>query len=219
MITFREWFSICLFFCLTDLTEQRWIKAMADIGIFFGTDSGTTRLIAKKIARALKKRVGDDLVDKPVNINRVTPEELLAYDTLILGTPTYGEGTLPGKATRNSEESWLEFLPGLQGQDFTGKRIALYGLGDQEEYPESFLDAMRDLYDAFTAAGAELIGSSPTEGFEFKKSRAVEQGQFIGLALDQHLQHLLTDQRIEAWLDTVVPQLMENEPQAGIAAV
>ena len=146
---------------------------------------------------------------KPVNVNRATPETLLRYDTLILGTPTYGEGSLPGKANRNNEESWLEFLPGIEGTDFSGRRIALYGLGDQEEYPESFLDAMRDLHDAFSTAGATMVGSSPVEGFEFKRSRAVEQGRFIGLALDQHLQHLLTDQRIEDWLDGVVPLLSE----------
>ena len=187
---------------------------MDTIGIFFGTDSGSTRLIAKKIARALKKRVGDDWVAKPVNVNRATPETLLRYDTLILGTPTYGEGSLPGKANRNNEESWLEFLPGIEGTDFSGRRIALYGLGDQEEYPESFLDAMRDLHDAFSTAGATMVGSSPVEGFEFKRSRAVEQGRFIGLALDQHLQHLLTDQRIAAWLDEVAPLLVEALPQA-----
>lgn len=186
---------------------------MDTIGIFFGTDSGTTRLIAKKIARALKKRIGDERVAKPLNINRVTPEMMLAYDTLILGTPTYGEGILPGKANRNSEESWLEFLPRLQGYDCKGKRIALYGLGDQEEYPDSFLDAMRDLYDALAMAGAELIGTSPVKGFEFRRSRAVQQDRFIGLALDQHLQHLFTDQRIEAWLDTVAPLLLcESDP-------
>jgi flavodoxin I len=190
---------------------------MKIIGIFFGTDSGTTRLVAKKIARALKRRVGDDRVAKPVNINRATLLDMLAYDKLIVGTPTYGEGALPGKASRNSEESWLEFLPGVQGQDFAGRKIALYGLGDQEEYPETFLNGMRDLYDVFAAAGAELIGTSPLDGFEFQQSRAVDRDRFIGLALDQHLQHLLTDQRIEAWLDVVVPQLGETDSQAAAA--
>lgn len=184
---------------------------MASIGIFFGTDSGTTRLISKKIARALKRRVGDDEVAKPVNVNRATVGELLSYDSLILGTPTYGEGVLPGRASRNSDASWLEFLPGLQGADFSGKRIALFGLGDQEQYPDHFLNAMRDLYEVFAAAGAELVGSSSVQGFEFTRSRAVEGDHFIGLALDQHLQHLLTDERIETWLDEVVPLLMQSD--------
>lgn len=187
---------------------------MDSIGIFFGTDSGTTRLIAKKIARALKKRIDDHLVGRPINVNRATPEELSAYHALIIGTPTYGEGSLPGKQSRNNEESWLEFLPKLKGIDFSGKRVALYGLGDQEEYPETFLDAMQDLYDFFTGAGAEVIGTTSLEGFEFKKSRAIDGDHFIGLALDQHLQHLLTDQRIENWLDEVAPLLEEHLPVA-----
>lgn len=192
---------------------------MDTIGIFFGTDSGTTRLIAKKIARALKKRIGDDRVGRPMNVNRANPGELLACRAMILGTPTYGEGGLPGKANRTSAESWLEFLPQLQGLDFSGRRIALYGLGDQEEYPETFLDGLRELHDFFSAAGAELVGSSPVAGFEFTHSRGVVDGRFVGLALDQHLQHLLTDQRIEAWLDEVVPLLCEApaEPASATA--
>jgi flavodoxin I len=190
---------------------------METIGIFFGTDSGTTRLIAKKIARALKKRISDDWLGKPLNINRASPDDLLACRSMILGTPTYGEGGLPGKANRTGEESWLESLPQLQGLDFSGRRIALYGLGDQEEYPETFLDALRDLHDFFAAAGAELVGSSPVEGFEFAQSRAVVDGRFVGLALDQHLQHLLTDQRIEDWLDQVVPLLSET-PAESVSA-
>ncbi len=180
---------------------------MKQIGIFFGTDSGTTRLIAKKIAKNLKGRIGEDKVGKPLNVNRVSADDLLACSALILGTPTYGEGVLPGLASKNREASWLEFLPGLEGCDFTGKRVALFGLGDQEQYPEHFLSAMMDLYECFAAAGAELVGSSTTEGFEFTRSRAVVDGRFIGLALDQHLQHLLTDARIDTWLDEITPLL------------
>lgn len=183
---------------------------MKPIGIFFGTDSGTTRLIAKKIMRNLKQRLGDDCVASPLNVNRITPDDLLAFDALILGTPTYGEGVLPGLDSKNTAESWLEFLPQLQEVDFSGKRIALYGLGDQELYPGHFLDAMMDLYEFFNSAGAELVGSASTEGFEFTHSRAVVNERFIGLALDQHLQHLLTDQRIDEWLDEVVPLLLEQ---------
>jgi flavodoxin I len=183
---------------------------MNDIGIFFGTDSGTTRLIGKKIAKRLKARVGDQGIRKPLNVNRATPDDLLSCSALILGTPTYGEGLLPGKASDNTEESWLEFLPQLKGCDFSGRRVALYGLGDQERYPKHFLSAMMDLYEFFRDAGAELVGGSETAGFEFTRSRAVLDGRFVGLALDQHLQGLLTDQRIENWLDEVVPLLMSE---------
>jgi flavodoxin I len=96
---------------------------MKSIGIFFGTDSGTTRLIAKKIARALKPRVGDERVAKPVNNNRVTTKELLVYEVLILGTPTNGEGELPGKARRaaTAMRAGWSFCPVCRGVDFSGR--------------------------------------------------------------------------------------------------
>jgi flavodoxin I len=146
-------------------------------------------------------------VAKPLNINRASAVDFASYPVLIIGTPTYAEGGLPGKENKTREASWLEFLPELEGVDFSGKRIALYGLGDQEEYPDYFLDGMGILYEFFSAAGATMIGDCTTEGYQFNHSRAVIDGRFIGLALDQHLQHLLTDQRIDSWLDEIEPQL------------
>ena len=191
---------------------------MSTIGIFFGTDSGTTRLLAKKIAKQLAKRLGEEAVGKPVNVARARPDDLLGHPCLILGTPTYGNGLLPGKAADLGEESWAEFLPSLEGKDFSGVTIALYGLGDQETYPNHFVDGIRHLYDFFTAAGARLAGGCDTEGYDFERSRAIIDGRFVGLALDQHLQHLLTDERIAAWLDELLPQLdlaAQSEPLAA----
>jgi flavodoxin I len=186
---------------------------MQKIGIFFGTDSGTTRLIAKKIARAIKAKSDVDVVDKPVNVNRIDVAQLLAYDALILGTPTYGDGLLPGKKNGTDEESWSEFLLQLNDKDFSGVRVALYGLGDQEGYPAHFLDGMGHLFDFFTQKGATLVGGCEVEGYDFKQSKAVRGGRFIGLALDQHLQHLLTEQRIDTWLDEVLPLLLERSEE------
>ncbi|MBT3046840.1 MAG: flavodoxin [Candidatus Thiodiazotropha sp.] len=183
---------------------------MHKIGIFFGTDSGTTRLIAKRIARNLKSRLGEQVAAKPVNVNRIEADRLLAYQALILGTPTYGEGLLPGKENGTEESSWAEFLPQLASKDFSGIRIALYGLGDQETYPTHFADAIMHLYEFFDARGAEMVGGCDIEGYEFKRSKAVVNGRFVGLVLDQHLQHLLTDQRIDSWLDEILPQLIDE---------
>jgi len=191
---------------------------MSTIGIFFGTDSGSTRLVAKKIAKQLEKRLGKGVVAKPVNVARAAPDDLLGYRCLILGTPTYGDGLLPGKAADLDEESWAEFLVGLEGRDFGGVTIALFGLGDQETYPKNFVDGMRHLYDFFTAAGARLVGGCGTEGYELKRSKAIIDGRFVGLALDQHLQHLLTDGRIAAWLDELLPQLDLDAGQGPLVA-
>jgi len=91
---------------------------MANVGIIFGTDTGFTRKIAKLMAKQLGK---DVVTDKPVNINRTTVDEFLAYDALILGTPTYGEGSLPGIDSGIVAGSWAEFLPKLADNAMSGK--------------------------------------------------------------------------------------------------
>jgi flavodoxin I len=149
---------------------------MAKVGIFFGTDTGNTRRVAKDIATAL----GSAIAAKPVNVRNANVTDMLAYDTLILGTPTYGEGLLPGLST--------------------GKKVAIYGLGNQKSYPTEFVDAVFYLYEQFRQCGATIIGKWATEGYNFQASKAVVDGHFVGLALDQENQKDLTPDRLEAWL-------------------
>ncbi|MDD5462301.1 MAG: flavodoxin, partial [Methylococcales bacterium] len=151
-------------------------------------------VIAKDIATTL----GSAIADKPVNIRNANITDMLAYETLILGTPTYGEGQLPGLSTGNATESWEEFLPKLEDQDFSGKIVAIYGLGNQKSYPVEFADAMIYLYEQFKQCGAWA-----TEGYQFQRSKAVVDERFVGLALDQENQKELTpgrlDTRLKCW--------------------
>jgi len=173
---------------------------MAKVGIFFGTDTGNTR----KVAKTISKQLGD-AADKPVNINKANVDDLLACDVLILGTPTYGEGELPGLSSGASAESWEEFMPNLAGADFSGKTIALYGLGDQAGYPGNFVDALGMLYDAFFDCGATFIGFTGAESYEFDRSKALLDDQFVGLVLDEDNQKELSEARLSAWLEAIAP--------------
>ena len=174
---------------------------MARIGIFFGTTTGKSR----KVAKMIKKKFDDDTMAKPLNVNRSTLEIFSEYDYLILGTPTMGEGELPGLSSDCDEESWEEFLPKIEDADFTGKTIAIYGLGDQVGYPDEFLDAMMELHEFFGERGAKIVGAWPTDGYEFQHSEAVVDGKFVGLALDLDNQVNLTEQRLDAWLSQIAP--------------
>lgn len=189
---------------------------MSKIGIFFGTDSGSTRLIAKMIAKLLANKISDDMVSKPLNVNRINVEDMLIYDTLILGTPTYGEGQVPGKSTKVAAGSWEEFLPQLKEKDLTGKTVALYGLGDQDKYKERFADGLFQLYSSIQQCGAKIIGDWSTEGYHFEKSKSVVDGKFVGLVLDQSNQRLLTEERISAWLEQIVPELLAKNAKEAV---
>jgi len=172
---------------------------MARIGLFFGTTTGKSR----KVAKMIKKKFDDDVMAKPANVNRVEAEEFLSYDFLIIGTPTMGEGELPGLSSDCEEESWEEFLPKLEDADMTGKTVAIYGLGDQVGYPDEFVDALKELYDFVTERGAKVVGAWPTDGYEFEHSEAVVDGKFVGLALDLDNQSGLTEARVDTWLKII----------------
>lgn len=176
------------------------------IGIFFGTETGTTRLIAKKI----QKKLGDEIASKPLNVNRIGLEEMLQYDALILGTPSYGVGDIPGRSAGCLEANWEEFFAKLQNPDFSGKRIALFGLGAQERYADRFASSLIRIHTIFKNYGAEMVGSWSTDGYTFDHSDSVIDGHFVGLVIDQRTQGMLTEERIDAWLAQVTPLLLEK---------
>ncbi|HLA33855.1 MAG TPA: flavodoxin [Rhodocyclaceae bacterium] len=172
------------------------------IGVYFGTDTGRTRRVAKSIAQKLGDRAA-----APLNINRVSLEDFLAHDVLILGTPTYGDGELPGLSIGLAQESWEEFLPRLQGRDMSGVTVALFGLGDQDKYSSKFVDAMLLLYETVIDCGARVIGFWPADGYNFRASQAIVDDCFVGLVIDQANQAALTEERIDAWLRLLACEL------------
>jgi flavodoxin I len=103
---------------------------MNKIGIFFGTEQGMTAAMAQVMYRVL----GDGIAGEPVNVNQAKVPDLLQYKALILGAPSYGVGELPGRTTGSQEGNWEEFLFRLDDADLSGKRIALFGLGNQQKY-------------------------------------------------------------------------------------
>lgn len=181
---------------------------MDKIGLFFGTETGTTRLVAKK----MHKKIGEALCDKPLNVNRIEPAAMLAYDALILGTPSYGIGEIPASGVSGCfEANWGEFLAKMPADvDFSGKRIAFFGLGAQERYAERFGSSLYPLVEKFRGWGAEIVGGWANEGYAFEHSAALVDGRFLGLMIDQRTQGMLTDERMDKWLAQVLPLLQEK---------
>jgi flavodoxin I len=169
---------------------------MARIGIFFGSNTGNTR----KVAKLIRRRLDDDTVADPLNVNKATAELIASYDYLILGTPTLGEGQLPGLDADCQNESWAEFLPRHAELDLSGKTVALFGLGDQEKYPDKFADALGELYAFVKSRGAKVVGAWPTDGYDFVASKAESDGQFVGLVQDLDNQKMLMEDRLDTWL-------------------
>jgi flavodoxin I len=117
-------------------------------------------------------------------------------------------GDLPGLEVGCQETSWAEFAPQMDGADFSGKRVALFGLGHQERYASRFASSLMPLHHLFYGCGAAMVGRWSTEGYQFEHSDAIIEGEFVGLVLDQRGQAFLTDERITNWLAQIKPLLL-----------
>lgn len=174
-----------------------------DIGLFFGSTCGVTEDIAQKISEKAKS-YGFDMEPQDVAyLQDIKP--LAEYKKLILGTSTWYYGEHQG--------DWEEIIENIpDGVDFSGTTFAMFGLGDQEGYPDWFLDAMGMIAEELINRGATIIGRWSTEGYDFDESKGVfEEGYFCGLALDEDCQPKLTEQRLNQWLDEVLPQFKAIE--------
>ncbi|ARC53362.1 flavodoxin FldA [Candidatus Riesia pediculischaeffi] len=170
---------------------------MRKIGIFFGSDTGNTEKVTKILAKNIKKF---NYIPKIYNIAHSKKEHIENFDILLFGIPTwyYGE----------AQCDWYDFFRTLKKIDFTDKYVAIFGCGDQEDYPEYFCDAMGILKEIVAKKGAKLIGKWPIEGYIFQNSKALEDKEnFVGLAIDEDRQPELTDQRIKNWIKLVLDQI------------
>ena len=157
------------------------------VGLFFGSDTGNTEKVAKKI----QDELGSNLVDV-YDVAKASKDDLLKYDFLILGCPTWYTGEL--------QADWENFVPTLKEVSLKDKIVAIFGCGDQEDYSEYFVDAMGTLKEIVEELGGTIVGNWPTEGYSFESYKAlVDDEHFVGLAIDEDRQYELTDERIKKW--------------------
>lgn len=167
---------------------------MNKTGIFYSFNSTKTAKAAEKIVQEF----GSDYNIIPVNAEELTEELFLSFTNLILGVPTWFDGELPNY--------WDEFVPALEDLDLKGKKIAIYGLGNQVEYPENFGDAVGIMAELVQERGAKLYGQTSLEGYSYESSRAEKDGKFLGLILDQETQPRLSKERIANWVSDLKKQ-------------
>jgi flavodoxin II len=175
----------------------------APIGLFYGSSTCYTEMVAEKIVAELRETQGNGIID----IYNVVDEPVTtmeSYDFLILGIPTWDYGEL--------QEDWENIWDDIDHLDLAGKTVALFGLGDQVGYPEWFLDALGYLWAKVCNQGAKTVGYWPVDGFEFEQSKALtaDEQNFVGLAIDDENQFELTDDRITNWCQQILKEFGLN---------
>ncbi len=161
---------------------------MEKVGIFYGSSTGNSQIIAYMI----RKKIGLKTTDI-YDVSNTDATQVIPYKNLIFGVSTWGDGEI--------QDDWKEYLNKLNDIPLHKKKIALYGLGDQFTYYENFLDGMGILHSLLSGKNCSFVGSWPTEGYIFHNSKALVGGKFVGLALDEDAQYEHTGFRVEKWVD------------------
>ena len=165
---------------------------MEKVGIFYGSMSGNTRVIAELIKSKLPENKADiyDIFESKHNI-------INKYDNLIFGVPTWRKMDL--------HEDWRIFLDNIACFNLNKKIVAIYGLGDQFMFSNAFADAIGLIYYRLKNKGCKFIGQWPVDGYMFNKSNATINNHFIGLVIDEDNQSELTEERVDKWIEEIIP--------------
>jgi len=170
---------------------------MSKIGIFFGPLKGSVNRVADKVKLAL----GEQNVEL-ISVNDASTSDLEKYDRIIFGISTVGKETWDSKY---SNTDWSKFFPNISKVDFSGKTVAIFGLGDHITYSSYFVNAIGVLAKELLKKGATIVGKVDTSGYEFDDSESVIDGMFIGLPIDEDFEPELTDERVGNWVNSIKP--------------
>lgn len=161
---------------------------MKKIGLIYGSDTGMTEEVTHNI-------IDESNLDiEVIEVEVVKKKDFERFDKLILGLSTWYDGDL--------QSDWENYFDEFKTIDFTGKTVALFGLGDQYGYGEYFIDGVGMLSEVILKNGGKIIGKWSTEGYDYQESKAKIKDEefFYGLAIDEDNQPELTQERLEEWL-------------------
>lgn len=157
--------------------------------VFYGSTLGDTERVAKLVAEKMEADV----------FTAGEISEISKYDVILLGSSTWGWGEL--------QDEWEGAMDELKGSNLSGKKIGVFGTGDQMGYSDTYCDALGILGEAAVEAGGTLIGKISREGYDFGHSRALDGDKLMGLAIDVNNQDDQTEGRVEAWTDQIKSEI------------
>lgn len=173
-------------------------KATKNIGIFYAPSGGSVHKIARLIKQKLAAQHPDMLM-----LSEIVPLQLLDYRVLILVCSTLGRNTWE----MEQKDPWSSFLPKMLRIRLDGRKVAIVGLGDHVSYPNNFVDGMGILANTIEEIGGKLIGETATTDYVFNDSRALREGKFVGLPLDEDYEAEKSEARIDDWVEHIAPDL------------
>ncbi len=159
--------------------------------MIYGSDTGNTELVAEDLIKLI------DNVEV-TTVDELTEDDWTNNDKFILGIPTWYDGEL--------QSDWEDYFEEFKTLDFTGKTIAIFGLGDQLGYQEWFCDGIGILGEVILKNGGKLIGYTKNDDsydLDVTPKSLLDDDTFYGLCIDEDNQSELTQERVEKWVNQI----------------
>jgi flavodoxin I len=159
------------------------------IKLIYGSDTGNTELVTTDLVKLLDK---EEVEVKTVD--EIAEDDWQSHSYYLLGIPTWYDGEL--------QSDWEDYFEEFKTIDFTGKKVAIFGLGDQIGYEEWFCDGIGILGKVVIENGGKLLGYTQKDSsYDFDESLALaDDSTLYGLALDEDNQPELTEERLKKWV-------------------
>ena len=144
---------------------------MSKIGIFYGSSTGSTSEVAQRLAKALGAEAnvydvaGADAADAAASMSSSS-------------VPLRGVSVTSRTTGKTSS-------PKLAEQSLAGKKVALFGCGDADSYPDSFCEALAKIHEGLAGTGCSFIGAYEPEGYSYDATETEQDGKLIGLCIDE----------------------------------
>lgn len=158
---------------------------MSKIGIVFGSNEGDAKNAAEYIAKNFDSEV--------IDAKDLTNEFLNSHSKLIFVASTHKVGEL-----QNDFKAKLDLI---KATDFSGKTLALVGLGGSVRHPDNFCDGLIEFFPYIEKAN--LVGQTKVDDqYKFNSSKAIKDGEFVGLILDLKIDDSWKN-RADNWISSI----------------
>jgi flavodoxin I len=130
---------------LTQIFNTIMEKIMKKTLIVYGSTTGNTEMVANWIKDELEASGEQaDLFDAA----EIKPETVLDYSLIVLGSSTWGTGEI--------QDDFAEFYDAMSYEHFKGKKVAVFGCGDSDMFPDYFCQAVDMIAEKAIVCGADV---------------------------------------------------------------
>ena len=166
--------------------------------LIYGSDTGNTENVIDNYLLSIFEPYFDI---ETLSVSQISPDDWTSHDFYILSIPTWYDGEL--------QSDWEDYFEEFKKINFEGKKIAIFGLGDQIGYEEWFCDGVGILAEVVESNGGKVIGhTEKDDSFDFETSKALKnENTFWGLCLDEDNQDELTEERLENWFNKLKKEI------------